>query len=51
MTRHEDRPFDPTMDDDRVMTDTDRIDAGPTTDDALGRTTDDRSRKTVTTTV
>jgi hypothetical protein len=42
MTRHEDRRFDPTMDDDRVMTDTDRIDPGRTTDDALGRTTDDR---------
>lgn len=42
MTRHEDRRFDPTMDDDRVMTDTDRIDPGPSTDDALGGTTDDR---------
>ena len=42
MTRHEDRRFDPTMDDDRVMTDTDRIDPGPSTDDALGGRTDDR---------
>ena len=51
MTRHEDRPFDPAMDDDRVMTDTDRMDAGRTTDDrfddrttddALSRPTDDR---------
>jgi len=42
MTRHEDRRFDPTTDDDRVMTDTDRIDPDRTTDDALGGTTDDR---------
>jgi hypothetical protein len=41
MTRHEDRPFDPAMDDDRVMTDTDRMDAGRVTDDRLDeRTTD-----------
>jgi len=42
MTRHEDRRFDPTTDDDRVMTDTDRIDSDRTTGDALGGTTDDR---------
>jgi hypothetical protein len=42
MTRHEDRRFDPTTDDDRVMTDTDRIDPDGPTDDALGGTTDDR---------
>ena len=42
MTRHEDRRFDPTTDDDRVMTDTDRIDPDRTTSDALGGTTDDR---------
>ena len=42
MTRHEDRRFDPTTDDDRVMTDADRIDPDRTTGDALGGTTDDR---------
>ena len=42
MTRHEDRRFDPTTDDDRVMTDTDRIDSDRTTGDGLGGTTDDR---------